>query len=99
MTFLLLLIAFGLGLCIGGYFVYKHEERIITELNTRCSEASERLNTMIKEEEQFIATIHSNIAECFSMPDDLVDYLKAKYMHEASPSTSDNEDEIDHLYI
>jgi exopolysaccharide biosynthesis protein len=97
MIILLLIIVFVLGMGTGGYIVYKYEEKTIVDMNKRCSEASERLNTMIKDEERFLETIHPKLNEYIPMQGNLVDYLKAKYLHEEFEP--DCEDESDNLYV
>lgn len=100
MIFLLLLIAFVLGMGAGGYIVYKYEEKTITELTKRCAEASKRLETLIKDEELFIANMHHMPDDYVPMQgDDLIDYLRAKYMNEEHEKTECGEDESDNLYV
>ena len=90
MIFLLILIAFLLGMGVGGYIVYKHEQKIISELNKRCSEASERIEIMIRDEEKFISNMHPVHDDTPILKQgNLVNYLKAKYINS----------ENDNLYV
>ena len=108
MLILLSLIIFILGMTTGGYIVYKYEEKTIAELNKRCTEASERLSTMIKDEEKFLETIHPKPDDYIPMQGNLVDYLKDEYLREEREHRAkacyeefepDCEDESDNLYI
>lgn len=113
MIYLLLFIAFILGMSVGGIFIYKHEEKIIKELNKRCADTSRRLDSMIKDEEQFIDNMWPNRNSHIFMQNNLADYLRDKYMRTESSfedyeifdeedTTSeyiDCDDESDNLYI
>lgn len=80
MIYLLLLIAFVLGMGAGGYFVYKYEEKTIAELIKRCADTNNQLNNMIKDEEKFIDNKWPNRNSHISMQTNLADYLRAKYL-------------------
>ena len=113
MIYLLLLIAFALGVGAGGYFVYRYEEKTITVLNRRCMDANNRLDSMIKDEEEFINNKWPNRNSHISMQTNLADYLRAKYMQSESSFEDyelcddehddsdwfDCDDESDNLYI
>jgi hypothetical protein len=71
-------------MCAGGYFVYRYEEKTITELNRRCAEANNRLNSMVEDEEKFIDNKWPNRNSHISMQTNLADYLRAKYMQTES---------------
>lgn len=113
MIYLLLLIAFMLGMSVGGIFVYKHEEKIIKELTKCCDDTIEQLNNMVKDEEKFIDNKWPNRKSHISLQNNLADYLKAKYMQTENsfedyeifddedniPEWSDCDDESDNLYV
>lgn len=91
MIILFLVIAFALGMCVGGYVVYRYEAKTIAELNERCAEANERLTVMIKDEEKFLSTMWPKY-------NSLGDYMKANRDIRYS-DWDDCEDESDNLYV
>ena len=71
MTILLLFIALFVGMYIGAYFMYKRDKKFIDDLEKRCTEANERLDVMIRDEEKFLSTMWPKY-------NSLGDYMKAK---------------------
>lgn len=102
MIILTIIIAFLAGIAIGGFIVYKMENKQINDLVDRCSDANKRLEDLLKQEEDFMESMWPKKNPHIAMGINVADYLRDKYLRaEGSEDRdwSDCEDESDNLYM
>ena len=90
---------FIMGLSIGLVVAYRLEHKIVEELLKRCKDTNERLENMLKQEEDFMQSMWPKQRHNITMETNIADYLKAKYLSEESNDWSDCDDESDNLYV
>lgn len=97
MGYWLVLVGFGtfcIGLAVGVVIAYRLEHKNVEELLKRCKETNERMESMLKQEEDFMNSMWPKQNPHISTSSSVADYLKEKYL----ASEIEDEDEWDNTY-